>query len=109
MRRLGKVFFTTLLILGLTAAAAVAEETCISSLTGQEVPVSIGRKRPVAIMFNNIIDAIPQYGISKAGVTVEAEVEGLITRIMGIMEDYEGAGRIGPQRKKLLLLFCQRV
>ena len=84
-----------LMVISITAGA---EETCVSSLTGETVPVSIGRQRPIAVMFNNIIDAMPEYGISKCGVTVEAEVEGLITRIMGIMEDYESAGRIGSVR-----------
>ena len=80
--------------------AAAAEETdmCRSALTGETVPSDIGRKRPIAVMFNNIYDAIPQYGISKAGVLVEAEVEGLITRIMGILEDYEDCARIGSVR-----------
>ncbi|MBQ6322472.1 MAG: DUF3048 domain-containing protein [Lachnospiraceae bacterium] len=85
--------FTVILAMGVHA-----EDTCQSLLTGETVPVSIGRNRPVAIMFNNIYDAVPQYGISKAGVLVEAEVEGLITRIMGIMEDYKDAERIGSVR-----------
>lgn len=75
-----------------------AEETVKSLLTGTDVPASVGRNRPMAIMFNNISDAVPQYGISKSGVLVEAEVEGLITRIMGIMDDYQDAERIGSVR-----------
>lgn len=83
----------------LTAAPAMAEgETCRSYLTGREVPVEIGRQRPIAVMFNNIIDAVPQYGISKAEVLMEAEVEGLITRICGVMEDYSSCSRIGSIR-----------
>ena len=73
----------------LFAVPAAAEETCTSVLTGETVPVSIGRKRPIAVMFNNIYGSLPQCGISSSGVLVEAEVEGLITRIMGIMEDYQ--------------------
>ena len=86
------------MLTGVCAGAASAEGTCRSSLTGETVPVEIGRKRPIAVMFNNIYDAIPQYGISKAGVLVEAEVEGLITRIMGILEDYQDCWRIGSVR-----------
>lgn len=77
---------------------AQAESTCQSYLTGLMVPTSIGRNRPIALMFNNIYDAVPQYGISNCGVLVEAEVEGLITRIMGITEDYKDAARIGSIR-----------
>lgn len=81
------------------SGAAMAEENMVQSyLTGETVPESIGRVRPIAVMFNNIYDALPQYGISDAGVLVEAEVEGLITRIMGIMEDYQDADRIGSIR-----------
>lgn len=74
------------------------DETVTSYLTGKEVPYEIGRSRPIAVMFNNIQDAVPQYGIDHADVKVEAEVEGLITRIMGIMEDYDGIDRIGSVR-----------
>ena len=82
------------------AAPAAAEDTeyCTSSLTGRQVPVSIGRKRPIAVMFNNIYDALPMYGIGSAEVCIEAEVEGLITRVMGILEDYKDCGRIGSVR-----------
>lgn len=77
---------------------AESEEMCTSFLTGEQVPVSVGRKRPIAVMFNNIYDAVPQYGISKSGIILEAEVEGLITRIMGIIEDYKDCSRIGSVR-----------
>ena len=80
------------------SACSLADGMVRSYLTGKEVPESVGRNRPVAIMFNNIQDAIPQFGISNSDVTVEAEVEGLITRIMGIIEDYQNIGRIGSVR-----------
>ena len=98
MRKMIRFAAAGLLGVLLLTMSCFAEDMCISSLTGETVPVSVGRKRPIAVMFNNIYDAIPQYGISKCGVTVEAEVEGLITRIMGIMEDYEDAERIGSVR-----------
>jgi len=87
----------------LTTAAVAEEETeteeyVRSRLTGELVPAEIGNSRPIAVMLNNIYDAVPQYGISKADVIVEAEVEGLITRFMGIFEDYEDCGRIGSIR-----------
>lgn len=72
----------------ISGAAMAEEETCKSYLTGETVSTEIGRQRPIALMFNNIQDAIPQHGIEKAGVVYEAPVEGSITRLMGIMEDY---------------------
>ena len=55
-----------------------------SYLTGKIVDKKIGRKRPYAIMLNNIYGAIPQAGIERADVVYEAPVEGAITRLMGI-------------------------
>ncbi len=88
----------TLMAAMLSAMPAAAEDTVTSILTGKQVSASIGRKRPIALMFNNIEAAVPQYGISHADVKVEAEVEGLITRIMGVLEDYENISRIGSVR-----------
>lgn len=69
-----------------------------SYLTGKLVSSEIGSKRPVAIMLNNIIDACPQAGISQADVVYEAPVEGGITRLMGIFEDYSNLDKIGSVR-----------
>lgn len=69
-----------------------------SYLTGEAVEESIGRRRPVAIMLNNIKAACPQYGINHAGVIYEAPVEGGITRLMGIFEDYDNLEKIGSVR-----------
>ena len=52
-----------------------------SYLTGKIVDKKIGRKRPYAIMLNNIYGAIPQAGIERADVVYEAPVEGAITRL----------------------------
>ncbi len=88
--------------LSMTAGFAVEAEEAgsmmTSYLTGEPVSTEIGSKRPVAIMFNNILNAIPQAGIGCADVVYEAPVEGGITRLMGIMEDYADASRIGSVR-----------
>lgn len=76
----------------------VPEGMVTSWLTGEYVAQEQGRRRPVAVMFNNIIDAVPQTGISRAGVIYEAPVEGGITRLMGIFEDYDGLEKIGSVR-----------
>lgn len=45
-------------------------------------------KRPVAVMINNVEDALPQYGISQADVIFELPVEGDLTRLMALYADY---------------------
>lgn len=69
-----------------------------SLLTGEYVDEKIGNRRPVAVMYNNIIDAIPHSGLSSASVCYEAPVEGCITRIMGIFENYDDLKKIGSIR-----------
>ena len=69
-----------------------------SYLTGELINEGQGNRRPVAIMLNNIIDAIPQTGISRAGVVYEAPVEGGLTRLMGIFENYDDLDKIGSVR-----------
>ena len=69
-----------------------------SYLTGEYVSEAIGTRRPVAVMLNNIKKAVPQAGIANAGVVYEAPVEGGITRLMGIFEDYDNLTKIGSVR-----------
>jgi len=69
-----------------------------SYLTGLWTDEEKVNRRPVAIMLSNIKQAIPQTGISKAAVIYEAQVEGMITRLMGIFEDYDDLEKIGSVR-----------
>lgn len=69
-----------------------------SKLTGRIVDAEVGTKRPIAVMLNNIYDACPQAGIEEASVIYEAPVEGGLTRLMGIFEDYRGMEKIGSVR-----------
>ncbi|MDO4275965.1 MAG: DUF3048 domain-containing protein [Eubacteriales bacterium] len=69
-----------------------------SYLTGENVPESIGRRRPVAVMLGNNRAGAPQSGIAKAGVVYEAPVEGDMTRLMAIFEDYDSLEKIGSVR-----------
>lgn len=69
-----------------------------SQLTNEFIDKDIAVKRPIAIMINNIINAIPQTGISHAGVIYECVVEGSLTRMMAIIEDWEAIPKIGPVR-----------
>lgn len=68
-----------------------------SHLTGQWIDKKLVNKRPYAIMINNIKVASPQSGTSQASILYEAVVEGGITRMMGIFEDFD-AKRIGSTR-----------
>lgn len=84
---------------GVLATGTFAEEMCASYLTGQQVPTSIGRQRPVALMIENDSAAVEwQRGTSSASIMYEAMVEGGITRMMGIFEDFKDTSMIMPIR-----------
>lgn len=69
-----------------------------SYLTGKLVDKEIGLRRPVAVMLNNIEDAQPMSGTSMADVLYECVVEGSLTRMMGIFENYDDLKKIGSVR-----------
>ncbi len=62
------------------------------------VSKDIGDRRPVAIMLNNIEDAMPMSGVSYADVLYECVVEGSLTRMMGVFENYDDLEKIGSVR-----------
>lgn len=68
-----------------------------SFLTGLWVPEEIGRKRPYAFQFSNFKSVSNQWGISQADIVYECIVEGGITRLLGIGENYTG-DRLGSTR-----------
>lgn len=69
-----------------------------STLTGEWIDESLEKKRPIALMFNNIQVACPQTGIAKADIIYECNVEGNLTRLMGIFKDWENIEKIGSVR-----------
>ncbi len=69
-----------------------------SYLTGEMMDVEKANRRPLAVMMSNDKEALPQYGINRAGVVYEAPVEGGMNRYMAIMEDYDDLDRIGSVR-----------
>lgn len=69
-----------------------------SWLTGQWKDAEITNRRNMAVMLDNSRYSLPQYGISKADIIYEAPVEGRITRLMGLFEDYDELDHIGPVR-----------
>jgi len=68
-----------------------------SYFTGQWVPETIGLKRPYAIVFNNYKVVSNQSGIEETDILYEALVEGGITRLLGIGQNFTG-DRIGSSR-----------
>ena len=86
---------------GSTVAVQAEEagtDTVKSYLTGEDVSVGIGHRRPIAVMLGNDTNGAPQSGTENAGVIYEAPVEGSITRLMAIIEDYDNIPRIGSVR-----------
>ncbi|MBO6149355.1 MAG: DUF3048 domain-containing protein [Lachnospiraceae bacterium] len=69
-----------------------------SYLSGKWVDKEKGERRPVAIMLNNIKEAQPMSGVSRADVLYECVVEGGLTRMMGLFEDYDDLDKIGSVR-----------
>ena len=99
MKRIFAAAAAAVMAVSMLGMTAQADEMCTSYLTGQQVPVSVGRKRPVALMIENDADAVSwQHGTSYASIMYEAMVEGAITRMEGFFEDYQGASMIMPIR-----------
>ena len=74
------------------------ESVFFNPLTGLACDEVFVTKRPVAMMINNIKQAIPQLGISKADIMYECIVEGGITRLMCVFSDYENLPVTGSVR-----------
>jgi len=55
-------------------------------------------KRPIAIMINNIVDALPSSSTKQADIIYECMVEGGITRIMPIFSEYDSIEKLGSVR-----------
>ncbi len=69
-----------------------------SYLTGEWKDAEIVQRRNMAVMMPNNKPALPQRGISYASIVYEAPVEGRITRLMAIIEDYDELEYVGPVR-----------
>lgn len=68
-----------------------------SPLTGERIPEA-REERPFAVTINNIVDAMPQWGISQADIIYEILAEGGITRTLAIFDDVEDLGPLGSIR-----------
>lgn len=78
--------------------APPAEGMVRSKLTNEWVDGSLANKRPIAVMIPNEISAVPHYGLSQADILYECNVEGDMTRLMGIFGDWENMEKLGNVR-----------
>lgn len=67
-------------------------------LTGMPIDGDALNRRPVAIMLNNLKQALPQLGQSQADIIYECLAEGGITRMLGVYQDPSEVGSIGSIR-----------
>ena len=67
-------------------------------LTGVPMEPEYENNRPVAVMFNNLKDALPQLGVSQADIIYEIPAEGGVTRMLGVFQTLEGVGNLGSIR-----------
>lgn len=70
----------------------------VNKLTGIETTEELANIRPVAIMINNLKQALPQQGISQADVIYEILAEGGITRLLCLFTDYANLPETGSVR-----------
>ena len=80
-----------------------------SRLTGQWVDATSVNTVPLAVMYSNIEEAMPQSSISYADVVFESLVEGGITRLCCVFQNKNQLSKIGPVRscRTYYLLFAK--
>lgn len=69
-----------------------------SRLTNEWVDKSVADTRPIAVMMPNEQNAQPHYSLSKASVIYEANVEGRMTRLLALYEDWQDLEKTGNVR-----------
>lgn len=69
-----------------------------SFYTGEWIDEESAWNRPVAVMTENTGVTLPQYGVSNADIIYECPVEGGITRMMAIYQNYADLEKVGNVR-----------
>lgn len=69
-----------------------------SRLTNEWVDPDVAATRPIAVIIPNESNAIPHYNLSEASVLYEANVEGRLSRLMGVFEGWQNLEKIGNIR-----------
>lgn len=77
--------------------APPAEGMVRSRLTNEWVTEDVAKTRPIAVMIPNSKTA-SHYGLSNASVLYECNVEGSMTRLMALFEDWQNMDKIGNVR-----------
>ena len=70
----------------------------INVLTGLPIEPEYENNRPVAVILNNVKKAQPHLGISQADIVYETEVEGGITRMLGVFQRIDNVPNLGSIR-----------
>lgn len=76
-----------------------------SLLTNEWVDADTSVSRPIAVMIPNETAALPHYNLSNASVLYEANMEGRMTRLMAVYEDWESLVKIGNIRSARTYFF----
>jgi len=66
-------------------------------LTGLYICEEAAKRRPFAVVMGNSAESLPQSGISQADIIYEVISEGVVTRLIGIFQDFD-TGKIGSVR-----------
>lgn len=74
-------------------------------LTGLPTETDLSGQKPVAIMLNNLKQALPQQGNSQADIIYEVLAEGGITRMLALYQDPSVLGTVGSVRSARLYYF----
>lgn len=69
-----------------------------SKLTNEWVDADVAATRPIAVMTPNETSALPHYNLSEASILYEANVEGRMTRMLAVYEDWQDLEKIGNVR-----------
>lgn len=83
---------------GTVSGVSTSKDGYRNPLTGEKTATDISGNCPIAVMLNNVKQALPQSGNSKADMFYEVPEEGGITRIMALFQDINGVGQIGTVR-----------
>ena len=70
----------------------------VNHLTGLPMEEEQAEARPVAIMLNNLKNALPQQGNGEADIIYEVVAEGGITRMLALYQSIDGLGVVGSVR-----------
>lgn len=81
-----------------TLAPVVPEPLYTNPLTGLGTDVDLSAGRPVAIMLNNLRQALPQCGIAQADLIYEVPAEGGITRMLAVFQSLDQVDTLGSVR-----------